>query len=307
MSGVKISVCCFTYNHVAYISRALDSVLAQNTNFKYEVIIGDDCSNDGSQDIIKRYATQYPNVIKAIFQPVNSRAKKNIQDVYNAAQGEYIIVLETDDYWLDNNKLQIQSDFLDNHPDFIAVAHNCIVVNKNEELLNKKYKAISKGEYNYKHFMRGLLPGQTTTILYRNPRLLSNIDMSLYEQIKIGPGDLKKIFCLMTGGKIETLPYIMSAYRYVTIGGNSFSSNHKRDDKSALELYRAFQDYSRKFNNVSMRLAADVLLLQTALGAWKNKQIENYVLISYCRLCESPFKTLFNSFLNIFKNKFCKN
>ena len=52
MNDIKVSVCCFTYNHAPYLSKALDSVLSQKTNFRYEIIIGDDCSTDGSQDII---------------------------------------------------------------------------------------------------------------------------------------------------------------------------------------------------------------------------------------------------------------
>lgn len=76
MNDIKVSVCCFTYNHAPYLSKALDSVLSQKTNFRYEIIIGDDCSTDGSQDIINAYAIKFPDLIKTIYQPVNSRGKK---------------------------------------------------------------------------------------------------------------------------------------------------------------------------------------------------------------------------------------
>lgn len=101
MNDIKVSVCCFTYNHAPYLSKALDSVLSQKTNFRYEIIIGDDCSTDGSQDIINAYAIKFPDLIKTIYQPVNSRGKKNFSDVYKSAEGQYVIALETDDYWTD--------------------------------------------------------------------------------------------------------------------------------------------------------------------------------------------------------------
>ena len=115
MNDIKVSVCCFTYDHAPYLSKALDSVLSQKTNFRYEIIIGDDCSTDGSQDIINAYAIKFPDLIKTIYQPVNSRGKKNFSDVYKSAEGQYVIALETDDYWTDPNKLQIQVDYLDRH------------------------------------------------------------------------------------------------------------------------------------------------------------------------------------------------
>lgn len=83
MNDIKVSVCCFTYNHAPYLSKALDSVLSQKTNFRYEIIIGDDCSTDGSQDIINAYAIKFPDLIKTIYQPVNSRGKKTFQTYTN--------------------------------------------------------------------------------------------------------------------------------------------------------------------------------------------------------------------------------
>ena len=176
MNDIKVSVCCFTYNHAPYLSKALDSVLSQKTNFRYEIIIGDDCSTDGSQDIINAYAIKFPDLIKTIYQPVNSRGKKNFSDVYKSAEGQYVIALETDDYWTDPNKLQIQVDYLDRHPACIAVAHNCVVVDEHDRQLARKYPAIDQGVYRYKHFRKGLMPGQTTTVLYRNPKFVENLN-----------------------------------------------------------------------------------------------------------------------------------
>ena len=307
MNDIKVSVCCFTYNHAPYLSKALDSVLSQKTNFRYEIIIGDDCSTDGSQDIINAYAIKFPDLIKTIYQPVNSRGKKNFSDVYKSAEGQYVIALETDDYWTDPNKLQIQVDYLDRHPACIAVAHNCVVVDEHDRQLARKYPAIDQGVYRYKHFRKGLMPGQTTTVLYRNPKFVENLDMSLYNNPISGPGDSRRLFCLMTAGDVITLPYTMSAYRYVTSGGYSSSANHKRDDKSALLFFREFQIYADKFTNKPMRLAADVRLMQVALGALKHRQIDLKEWIQYYRSCQFPFKALICAAAKIIQHKLNRN
>lgn len=304
MSAIKVSVCCIAYNHVKYIERALDSVLQQSINFPIEIIIGDDCSTDGTQSIIKEYAKKYPSLIKTILQPVNSKGKKNFRDVFAEAKGEYLVVLETDDYWTDNSKLQTQADFLDQHKEFIAVAHNCVVVDENNNILSKKYPSIKQGVYSFKHFRNGLLPGQTTTLMYRNFKFLPDVNMSLYYEQIPGPGDLKKVFSLLANGSIYTLRNSMSAYRYVNSGSSSFSSSHRRDDIKALRYYESFQRYSRQFKSKEMRLSADSVLIQTALGAFKQKKIDYSSLRTYYISCNHPFKSLVIALKNITIQKF---
>lgn len=299
MCEIKVSICCVAYNHAKYIERAIDSVLNQSVNFPIEIIIGDDCSTDGTREIIEDYAQKYPSLIKPILQPINTRGKKNYKDVYAAAKGKYIIALETDDYWTDDKKLQIQADFLDNHKDFIAVAHNCIIVNENNKILSKKYPAIKQGKYNFRHFRQGLLPGQTTTLMYRNYKYLPEINMSLYHKPITGPGDLKKVFSLLSNGSIYTLNRIMSAYRYVNTGFSSFSSTHERNDTQTLIYFEAFQEYSRQFESKEIRFSADVVLLQTALGAFRQNAIDYNSFLKYYHSCDSPFKSLVSSLRNI--------
>lgn len=303
---IKVSVCCFTYNHAPYLREALDSVLMQKTSFQYEVIIGDDCSTDESQNIILEYYNKFSSIIRPIFQPVNSKGKKNFNDVYNSARGEYVITLETDDYWTDSSKLQKQVNFLDSNPNYIAVAHNCTIVDQNSSILDENYPSIKKGIFTFKAFGDGLLPGQTTTIMYRNPMFVQGIDMGLYYNPVGGPGDMRKIFCLMTQGLIFTLPDSMSAYRHIVSGGTSFSASHKRDDAFALKYYNEFQRYSRKFRNIEMQRAADVRLIQTALGAYRTNYLSISELFVYAKTCVSPFYAFFRALLNIIKLKIMK-
>lgn len=109
-----LSVWMITYNQEQYIAQALESVLAQKTNFSIEVIIGEDCSKDGTRAIVQKYAEDYPEIIKPIFHDRNVGALKNaFESCYPNLEGKYIACLEGDDYWTDPLKLQKEVDFLE--------------------------------------------------------------------------------------------------------------------------------------------------------------------------------------------------
>lgn len=117
-----VSISCITYNHASYIKECIDGFLMQKTNFNFEVLIHDDHSTDGTEEIIKEYAKQYPDIIKPLFEKENqySLGKPIGSAVWNLprARGKYIAICEGDDYWIDPYKLQKQVDFLESHPDY---------------------------------------------------------------------------------------------------------------------------------------------------------------------------------------------
>lgn len=123
---LKVSVCCLAYNHASYIRQCLDGFLMQKTNFPIEILIHDDASTDGTQDIIREYEAKYPDIIKPIYQKENQYSKGvSISLTYNwsRAKGKYIAMCEGDDYWTDPYKLQKQVDFLESHPDYVMCSH----------------------------------------------------------------------------------------------------------------------------------------------------------------------------------------
>ena len=124
---IMVTVTCATYNHENYISQALDGILMQKTNFKYEVIVHDDASTDGTAAIVRQYAEKYPDIIRPIYQTENQYSKGisiGMTYLYPNARGKYLAPCEGDDYWIDENKLQKQVDFLESHPEFSLCAHN---------------------------------------------------------------------------------------------------------------------------------------------------------------------------------------
>lgn len=118
---IRVSVCMVTYNQKKYIAQAIDSVLMQKTNFKFELVIGDDASTDGTTDIVRQYAQKYPDIIRPILHEENVGPGKNSISIYETVKTEYVAVCDGDDYWTDEYKLQKQVDFLDKNPDFNVV------------------------------------------------------------------------------------------------------------------------------------------------------------------------------------------
>jgi len=112
----KVSVCIITFNHVDFIGKALDSVLMQQTSFQYEVVIGDDCSSDGTAEVIVDYQKCFPHRVKPLVRTRNVGMNGNLKGTLERCEGEYIALLEGDDYWIHPQKLQRQADYLDSNP-----------------------------------------------------------------------------------------------------------------------------------------------------------------------------------------------
>lgn len=118
----KVSVCVITYNQRKYIRQCLQSLVDQVVQFDFEIIVGDDCSTDGTSDIVYEFEQRYPNLLKSIRQPRNTGGSKNNLDVHAAARGLFVAHLDGDDYALPG-KLQKQVDVLDADHTCNAVWH----------------------------------------------------------------------------------------------------------------------------------------------------------------------------------------
>lgn len=115
---MKVSVLMPTYMHEKYISQAIESFLSQKCTFAIELLINDDCSKDKTAEIAAEYANKYPEKVKFFAQKENKGLLENYKFLLSKASGEYIAILESDDYWTDPNKLEKQVSFLENNPDY---------------------------------------------------------------------------------------------------------------------------------------------------------------------------------------------
>ncbi len=124
---VKVSVCVVTYNQEKYIFQCLDSLVKQVTNFKFEIIVGEDCSLDSTKEIVRQFEEKYPELFVCVYHDSNVGPFENIRDVYKRAKGKYIAHMDGDDFAL-AGKLQKQFDILERNEDCIICAHNMSLV-----------------------------------------------------------------------------------------------------------------------------------------------------------------------------------
>lgn len=214
MEDVLVSIWCTTFNHELYIKDAIESFLAQKTNFLYEILVHDDASTDNTAEIIRKYEHKYPSLIRVIYQKENQYSKyhpniKWIQDIaIRECKGKYIAVCEGDDYWIDNQKLQLQIDYLESHPECAITVHNASIADcrKNTSKVENLYSKdciIPEGD-----IISQKLCIRTASMVYRR-EVLQMGDIFL----NTGIGDYPTLLYSFTLGYIYYFNRVMSVYR----------------------------------------------------------------------------------------------
>ena|SRR5438067_6086040 len=125
---MEVTIIVTTYNQEKYIAQALDSVLMQETNFDYEIVILEDCSTDATREIVIGYQKRHPDEIRLRLAARNERSNQPFAEEFQAAPSRYIAILDGDDYWMSPKKLQKQVEFLDLHADCALCFHNALRV-----------------------------------------------------------------------------------------------------------------------------------------------------------------------------------
>jgi len=138
-SSPKVSVLMITYNHERFIAKAVESALMQETHFDYEIVIGEDCSTDATREILLEYRKRHPEKIRLLLhdQNLGLGGKKNLAVTLRNCRGQYIAMLEGDDYWTSPVKLQQQACFLDGHPGYAGCFHPVRYVDDQDRLLEE--------------------------------------------------------------------------------------------------------------------------------------------------------------------------
>ena len=238
-----VSVCCTIYNHKPYVRQCLDGFIMQKTKFPIEILIHDDASTDGTQDVIREYEEKYPDIIKPIYQKENQYSKGvPISLTYNwsRAKGKYIATCEGDDYWTDPYKLQKQVDFLESHPDYVMCSHRFNQYIQEKGLLEEEQDKDFKGaDYDLKNLIGGKWLTQTLTVMYRR----SALDLKRYAAYGMSM-DMVLLYELLRNGKGYCFPDIMAVYR-VHKGGvwSEVSMNRQRlmEFRARLAIYKVEQ------------------------------------------------------------------
>ncbi len=218
---VVVSVSCLTYNHEKFIGQALDSILAQKTDFGIEIIVHDDASTDRTPAIIREYTEQYPDIIRPIFQAENQFSRTGVYPsagfAYPQCRGRYIAECDGDDYWTDPNKLQKQADFLEANPDFSLCFHAYKIMKPDGALIDPST------EKPHDYSPDELIAYQIKAYgIHTSTRMFRNLYPTHRQDVLDFCGDYALIVLLGLHGKAKYLPDIAPSI-YRKHSGNSWS------------------------------------------------------------------------------------
>lgn len=273
---IMVSVSCLTYQHEKYLRQALDSMLMQKTTFAYEIIVHDDASTDNTAAIIREYAGKYPKIIRPILQKENQYSRQisiTHKFILPAARGKYLAYCEGDDYWTDPYKLQKQVDFLEEHPEFMAVTHECWEVDEKGNMLSSRYfyGYRKRGVYTLAtHQKKRLLFGQTATLMHRREAIeLGNPEAEAkFGRIK-ATGDVKKAMLISLRGDTYCWEEVMSHHRRIYAGGASWSAQLSKINvnRFVFDECLAMQDFAEEVLGVRLNYSKLLIFYTTiALG-----------------------------------------
>ncbi len=286
---VMVSIFVPTYNHEAYITRALDSILMQKTEYSYEVLVGEDASTDKTREILQAYEAAHPGRLTVFYREENMYhgPVSNTMDLKLRCKGKYIICLEGDDFWTDETKLETQVRFLEEHPDYIGVAHNCTVVGADSQPNGEIYPQCTDEDYTFRHFFDRIMPGQLATVMSRNYMLPEFPDNSLL-CMGLVPGDQLIYFTLLCHGKVYCLQKSMSAYRHITSGGNSYSANVRFHYEAECKWNGAVLEYARRYCDKKVIKQAESLYVSGVITGLRRKCVGFSQARQDCRILQYP-------------------
>lgn len=266
----KVSVCMITYNHERFIRQAIESALDQQTSFSFKVVIGEDCSTDHTREIASKYESQVPGMVVLLPSNQNFGINKNLARTLQACEGDYIALLEGDDWWTTASKLQKQVDYLDAHPECAICFHPVAVYDDTTEAYRGKIPGfrpkpvstivdlLTEGNY---------IP--TCSAVFRRGLFLDF--PAWYYELRIGDYPLHVLNA--QHGKIGYLNEVMGAYRLHAGGTWSAGSN----SASALEAIRTY-DYL----NAELEFRYDKIIRMTQ-NHWKASELIKNGNITACR------------------------
>jgi glycosyltransferase involved in cell wall biosynthesis len=223
-----VSVTMITYNHEKYIRQAIEGVLMQKVDFKFVLIIGEDCSNDETRRIVKEY--QLLNKDKLILKLPETNLGVNVNSFSNKyfCKGKYVAECEGDDYWTDPLKLQKQVDFLEANEEYLFCGHQIKVLGKKGMEMKKSHI----GEFTLKHALTQFVC-HTSSFFYRSDAF---VGMTFDRNFN---GDFQILCYLTQKGKGFVLPDDMSVYRNQGKGTHtSLSEYYQQYDQIKVQIFK---------------------------------------------------------------------
>jgi len=270
---IMVDVIMPVYNHEKYLKQAIESVVKQKANFKYRLIIGEDCSKDTSRQIVQHYAALYPEVILPLYNEVNLGSTGNSSNILLSVNAKYIAICEGDDYWIDESKLQKQVDFLEANPDFsICFSDVEIVDEMNSGLL--LFPILQKDVFTIEDFIlsdMNIIP--TPSLLFRN---LLPSPMPAFFNRALG-GDMITQLLLADKGKAKYINEKLAVYRN-NAGGITKTKEHVGQHEIALKRsYMELDEYfEHRYTGIFKKRFLKMAKVDLIFGAKGKKGLERW-------------------------------
>lgn len=244
---IKVSVICTVYNKEKFLRKTLDSLVMQKTNFRYEIIVVDDVSTDGSRQIIDEYAEKYPNLIRSFYNEKNLGITLNWIQSCEYARGVYIARSDADDCWVDEYKIQKQVDLLEKSQDSRWCITDINMVDGEDELI---YEACFKNNHipladSFEKML--ITKGFTCSSTW-----LIEADLMREVNREIPKDSVDDTFCiqleLFQRTKLISLEDVTTNYRYLEQSDSHMSDGEKMDRRNR-KLAESQKYYAGKFHN----------------------------------------------------------
>lgn len=281
MYSPKISVSVLTYNQETTIGRTLDSILNQKTDFKYQIIIGEDASIDKTRTICEHYASRFPEKVFLLPAAKNKGMLRNLVDVYSYCDGDFIAGCAGDDWWQNPDKLQMQVQYLIDTPTCVMVYTNYDIYRARE---NKTiHNALGSSSISTSHITDKLLRGwflPSLTIMYRRT-MLSHINFDEYIRKGYMAEDLPMFLTFSLHGSIDYIDVSTSTYT-ASAGSLSHFDNACKMESFFLNMLDIKYDFiklnpqSTNITKVELEEIYDHLLLNGAFTLKDRKMVKKY-------------------------------
>ncbi len=294
----KVSVAMITYNHERYVEQAVRSVMMQQTDFEYELIIGEDCSTDRTREIVVRLKEEFGDRIQLLLHERNQGMVDNFFAVYAECRGEYVALIEGDDFWINPRKLQLQVEYLDSHPECVISYHNAFLYDSTDKTI--KIYGWDIRVFDLRGFIEQLVLHDgfiniipTASVMFRRP---SEPLLEAYRHLKLSLDWGLYAWLLSSGGQAHLLTEeAYSVYR-IHPGGIT---------QPAFARNKRNQEALRKVFVLGKNFIADLQLVSSILPESYKSFFDKVVYDSYADLGRLAFmvdRTSFNEVHEILKD-----
>ncbi|MEO8209858.1 MAG: glycosyltransferase [bacterium] len=292
---MKVSVWMSAYNHQDYIAQCLDSVLNQKTDFEFDIVLGEDCSADRTREIVNDYKNKYPDKFKLYLPEKNIGMMAMDIATWKMCTGEYVALLNGDDYWTDENKLQTQVNFLEENRDAVMCFHKAKVENETDGSSFETVYLESDDILPAESLLRGYNPIMTPTVMIRN---ILEIPEGYLE---MPYGDMPLYLILSGKGKIKYIDKMMSVYRIHSKGnwqGDSVYNNLLKDLKF-YEVMNKMLEY--KYDELIKKIFTQRYFDLVICSIRQNNFEQAKIFFNELTLCDKDFLKSNEKEISIFK------